>query len=194
MKVKIMRWAKVTVWLLWYLLVGGLAPADEWMSPQEVVLRSPNGGFEIRVIPGKSWGDLSGFTGAPTGEYAKAMLKGLESQEERTYTLLNPVAPVEAILLDDGSLLTFDNWHNMGYGKVIVLYDRTGQVLWSHELEDLFPKDQLKQIPTSVSSRWWRKHPLEYQVERVSTVRLVLWNGDRMAIHLSDGSVERGAP
>ena len=39
---------------------------------------------------------------------------------------MNPVAPIDAFLTDRGYLATLDNWHNMGYGKVVAFYDPTG--------------------------------------------------------------------
>jgi hypothetical protein len=30
---------------------------------------------------------------------------------------LNPVAPVEFLVADNGHLVTIDNWHNVGYAK-----------------------------------------------------------------------------
>lgn len=39
-----------------------------------------------------------------------------------TVTLLNPVAPMEYFVTDGGFLMTLDNWHNMGYSKVVVIY------------------------------------------------------------------------
>lgn len=172
------------------------ARADEWASPQEMALSSRNGLYNVRILPGNSTGDKIGFAVAGKGEYARAVLKGPEIRGELTFPLLNPVAPVEAVLLDDGSVITFDNWHNIGYGKVMVLYDRAGQVRWSHELESLLSADVRRRIPQSVSSRWWRKHPLEWRLEqrgwvlRRPAITLTLWNEDRLRVRVADGRVE----
>jgi hypothetical protein len=37
-------------------------------------------------------------------------------------TLKNPVAPVDTLLSNAGYLVTFDNWHNAGYGQVVAIY------------------------------------------------------------------------
>jgi len=177
-------------------VLHGPATADEWPSPQEMVHFSRNGLYSVRILPGNSTGDTIGFAGARKGEYARAVLRGPEIRGELTFTLLNPVAPVEAILLDDGSMITFDNWHNMGYGKVMVLYDRAGQVRWSHELQSLLSADVRRLVPQSVSSRWWRRHPLEWRLEergwvlRRPLITLTLWNEDRLRVRVTDGRVE----
>lgn len=176
-----------------------IAQADSWAAAREITVQSGNRLYHARIVPGASLGDTWGFSGAQRGEYARAVLGGPGIRDHMTFTLLNPIAPVEAVLLDDGSLMTFDNWHNMGYGKVVVLYDRAGKVVWSHELEDVFSEDLLRSIPHSVSSRWWRKAPLEWALEgETSFTRIVvvtLWDGRRLRLRLSDGRPELiGAP
>jgi len=176
-----------------------IAQADSWAAAREITVRSGNRLYHARIIPGDSLGDTWGFSGAQRGEYARALLEGPGIRDRLTVTLLNPIAPVEAVLLDDGSLMTFDNWHNMGYGKVVVLYDRTGKVVWSHELEDVFSEDLLRSIPHSVSSRWWRKSPLEWALEGETSSTMIvvvtLWDGRRLKLRLSDGRLElRGPP
>jgi hypothetical protein len=71
--------------------------------------------------------------------------------------LVNEVNPVSAFVSNDGSyLVTFDNWHSVGYGvDVMVYYDKLGDLVKKHMLEDLspFPVDTYS---GSISSRWWR--------------------------------------
>jgi hypothetical protein len=76
--------------------------------------------------------------------------------------LKNPVAPVDALVSNAGYLITFDNWHNAGYGQVVAIYGPRGAVIATYELERLYPPERLAQISTSVSSRWWRCSALGY--------------------------------
>jgi hypothetical protein len=75
------------------------------------------------VTPGESLGDTVGFAGAKKGKYAAAEF--YRRHPDRSYRLvaearlLNPVAPVEFFVSNDGRLATIDNWHNIGYGKVV---------------------------------------------------------------------------
>lgn len=71
--------------------------------------------------------------------------------------LINKVCPVNAYLSNDAQyMVTFDNWHSMGFGAdVMVYYDNQGNLLKRHSLQDIspFPIDA---YPRSVSSIWWR--------------------------------------
>jgi hypothetical protein len=112
------------------------------------------------VTPGESLGDSVGFKGAKHGAYARALF--YERQADLSYrltaevALLNPIAPVDLLLSNSGYLITFDNWHNLGYDKAVVIYGPTGKPVASWELEQLYTPDQLTSIKQSVSSRWWR--------------------------------------
>ena len=77
----------------------------------------------------------------------------------REAALLNPVAPVDAVVSKRGYLVTLDNWHNMGYGKVFALSGPDGAPIKSYELKDLFSKQEIELFEHSVSSIWWRKGP-----------------------------------
>jgi len=117
----------------------------------------------VRVIPGESLGDTIGFAGAKNGRYATDEF--YRRGHDRSYSLvtqvdlLNPMAPVEFFVSNDGHLATLDNWHNLGYGKVVSLYGSRGELVRSYELSDLFQADELKEFSQSVSSIHWRTGP-----------------------------------
>jgi hypothetical protein len=138
-----------------------VAHSDSWPGPVEREVFSPSRNFKVRILPGKSSGDQFGFAGGPKGPYATAELYGRNGADHyilaRTFTLLNPVAPVDVFLTDRGHVVTFDNWHNMGYGKVVVLYESNGSVLRAYSLQDLFSAEDIKRFLHSRSSIWWRK-------------------------------------
>ena len=114
----------------------------------------------VRVVPGTSLGDTVGFAGSPKGPYSRAEF--YLRQKDRSYrlvrevTLQNPVAPVLFLVSDRGYLVTFDNWHNMGYGKTIASYSPNGGRIFSFELKDLFTSEEIARFRHSVSSIWWR--------------------------------------
>ena len=111
----------------------------------------------------QSYGDTVGFSGAPKGPFASAEYFRLEKDRSyhlvATAPLLNPVAPAEFLVTDNGILLTLDNWHNMGYGKVIALYTQEGKTIKSYALSDLFSGSEIEAFDHSVSSIKWRKSP-----------------------------------
>lgn len=135
--------------------------ADEWPGPQTREVFSKDRNHFVRVAPGESWGDTNGFAGSPKGPYATAEFYHRRSDGSyslgATVTLLNPVAPVEFFVTEQGYLLTLDNWHNMGYGKVVALYGADGAPIKSYELSDLFSPDEINGFDHSVSSIWWHK-------------------------------------
>lgn len=135
--------------------------ADEWPSPQVGEAFSESRDHFIRVIPGRSWGDMIGFKGSPKGPYATAEFYARQADRSyrltRTVTLLNPVAPVEFFVSDDGRLATIDNWHNRGYGGVVAIYDERGTLVKSYALDDLFAAAEIEALPRSVSSIDWAK-------------------------------------
>src|SRR6266481_8158173 len=121
-----------------------LAQADEWPAPVIREAFSHSRAYFVRVLPGESFGDTVGFSGAAKGPFATAEFYRLEKDKSyrlaATATLLNPIAPVEFFVTDRGVLITLDNWHNMGYGSVVALYSADGQPIRSYALSDLFTK------------------------------------------------------
>ena len=154
--------ARATLVAALLLVLGPASPvgADSWPGPRVVTVFSEDGGRFVRIVPGASVGDTVGFAGAPRGAYARGAFYA--RQPDRSYRLVadvplaNPVAPVEALVSNGGHLLTLDNWHNLGHGPVVAVYDPSGSLLRSYRLEDLYDAKRLASIPASVSSRWWR--------------------------------------
>jgi hypothetical protein len=154
------------------------AGADDWPGPVTKEVFSASREHFVRVVPGESLGDTYGFIGAKKGKFATAEL--YRRAEDRSYrlvaevALLNPVAPVELFVANDGRFATVDNWHNVGYGKVVSIYDARGQIIRSYELKDLFRDDEIKAFQRSASSIYWRNGPMyirEDQTTLLLTVR-----------------------
>lgn len=137
--------------------------ADEWQQPEIREVFSPNRQFFVRITPGESWGETLGFKGAKIGKHAQAAFFQEQSDKgyrlARTIDLPNPVAPVDVFLSNQGELVTLDNWHNRGYGAVLVLYRWDGHLVKAYTLEDLFSKKEIDSFPHSVSSILWHKGP-----------------------------------
>ncbi|WP_345222801.1 hypothetical protein [Hymenobacter koreensis] len=71
--------------------------------------------------------------------------------------LVNQVAPVEAMVSDDGKyVVTFNNHHSVGYGQdVMVVYNHQGSLLRQYNLEQISPFP-LNRYLASRSSIWWQ--------------------------------------
>jgi hypothetical protein len=155
------RWLALALGLL-----SGAAAADSWPAARPLVAFSEDGRRFVRVTPGESLGETVGFAGAPRGAHARAAFYALDA--DRSYRLVadvslaNPVAPIDLLLANDGRLVTFDNWHNAGYGAVVAIYDAKGEQVAAWELEQLYPAEKRRAISASVSSRWWRCRPFHF--------------------------------
>src|SRR5438477_10245097 len=153
-------------WLVLALTILPIAKGDEWPAPVIREVFSQSRAYFVRVIPGKSFGDTFGFSGAAKGPFATAEFYRLEKDRSyrlaATAALLNPVAPVEFFVTDSGSLITLDNWHNMGYGKVVAFYTPEGKPIRAYELSDLFTKGEIEGFDHSMSSIQWRKFSGSY--------------------------------
>jgi hypothetical protein len=151
---------------LFVLLLPSVGWTDSWPGALPFQVFSKSAKYFVRVIPGESIGDTIGFAAARKGKYAQALYYAL--QADRSYKLLheiqlqNPVAPVDLLISDRGQFVTFDNWHNLGYGKVVAIYAASGKLVRNYELGQLYPSSLQEKIPTSVSSRHWRCQPIHF--------------------------------
>jgi hypothetical protein len=118
--------------------------------------------------------------------------------------LLNDVAPVHVMVSDDAAhVVTFDNWHSMGFGPdAVVIYGPDGQPVRALALTDIVPQDYYEALPRSVSSLWWRGDPRFSANGRAVIIPLTVPGGEGakssrfgdgakvdVAISLADGQV-----
>jgi hypothetical protein len=134
--------------------------ADDWPAATVKEVFSESREWFVRVVPGKSLGDTFGFAGSPKGPYARAEFYRRAADRSyrlvREITLDNPIAPVQFVVTDRGYLVTVDNWHNKGYGQILVSYAPTGKRLASLALKDLFTEAEIASFVHSTSSIQWR--------------------------------------
>ena len=158
--------------VLFCVSLPALLLADDWPGPQTREVFSQNRQYFVRITPGESWGETWGFAGAKIGRHAQAAFFREQSDKgyrlERTIELLNPVAPVDVFVSNGGDLVTLDNWHNRGYGAVLVLYHADGKLVKVYKLADLFSKSELDSFPQSVSSIMWHKGPMYLEQDQKS--------------------------
>ena len=136
--------------------------ADDWPAARVREVFSASRDWFVRVTPGASLGELVGFAGAPRGTHAMATFfrRRVEDgsyRQLREILLQNPVAPVDLLVTDFGTLVTLDNWHNRGYGKAVAAYSPEGDVVAALELRDLFLPGEIGGFQHSVSSITWRR-------------------------------------
>lgn len=145
-------------------IAGRVVEGDDWPAATITEVFSESREWFVRVLPGKSLGDTFGFAGSPKGPYARAEF--FQRGADRSYrltteiTLDNPIAPVKFLVTDRGYLITLDNWHNLGYGKILVSYAPTGRRVASYALSDLFSSREIEAFSHSTSSIHWRTDTL----------------------------------
>ncbi len=57
--------------------------------------------------------------------------------------------------LDGQSIVLQDQWHEIGYGKVLVFLGSQGREIRSYTLDDLLSKEEQRKYMTTISSHWW---------------------------------------
>jgi hypothetical protein len=181
------------VFLLLLVLGSNSAWADDWAGPTVFNVFSENGRYFVRFVPGESIGDTVGFASAPKGRYATALLYGLQADRSyrllREITLVNPVSPLNALVSDDGYFVALDNWHNVGFGKVVAIYAPSGKLVRGYELTDLYPKEKLEKIPRSISSRYWRCAQVHFAEREQKSVSVPEVLGGDFVFTLATGSM-----
>ena len=212
-----------TTWLIAGLISAVCAvattTADTWMPPGETSYDSRGREFRLRVFPRviSSVGDYfrqsdqgAGKRGQKAGERDTCVGQLEKVRDDGSYVavwrrdLLNDVSPVRALVTADGRyVVTFDNWHSMGYGKdVVVIYGPEGRLVTSLGLAGFLSKEQIARLPRSISSiQWGGAHHFD-QAER-HVVLLVAAARDESAsgadgwqtvvIALEDGRVQGDA-
>jgi hypothetical protein len=163
--------------------------ADDWPAPQVREVFSDSRDYFVRVTPGESWGNTVGFSGAKTGRFASAEFFHREGDTYRLVargTLLNPVAPVQFFVSNDGRLVTIDNWHNMGYGTALAVYGSDAKVVKAYALADIFTKYEIEAFSHSVSSIHWHDGPVYINTDQ-KTLYMMIRSGDDLIVGLETG-------
>ncbi|HEY8933825.1 MAG TPA: hypothetical protein VIM65_01335 [Cyclobacteriaceae bacterium] len=163
---------KIPILIILILACFNQALSDRWLPPKVTDYYSANKKYFARIVPRTVPENYYVWRKASVSEKKKflpsdtavvqchaIMYKKTQSGDSILWTrkLINAMAPVSAIVSDDGGyLVTFDNWHSVGYGvDVMVFYDKKGDLVKRHMLEDISPFP-INDYPTSISSLWWR--------------------------------------
>ena len=191
---------RITISIISIIVAGGLwvspVDADSWTLPKKQRYYSPNKKYLVEVTPKKLESQLKYFedkvnskedAGAEKGlKNNRAMgafnVRGADGRYSKRYEfpLVNEVSPVVALVSSSGRyVVTFDNWHSVGYGDdVVVIYRSNGSLIKKYSLEDLLTEGDIETLPRSVSSIWWGG---EHYIDEVHghLVLQVISNGNR---------------
>jgi hypothetical protein len=170
---------------------------DTWSPATRTSYLSPDKGTRFTVVPRELKDRLSYFSDKVDGKHAAGQQPGgtpqalgiLERRSGNAWTkiwqvpLVNDVAPVSALVANGGGhVVTFDNWHSVGFGDdVVVIYRGDGSLVRSLKLTDILPEDYVRALPTSVSSKWWGgEHVLSRDRQQV-VLKVVVPSADNPA-------------
>lgn len=170
---------------------SSISLADSWAAAQTREVFSASREYFVRIVPGNSLGDVVGFAGAKKGKYAHAEFYRRNASRGYVLTqevsLLNPIAPVEFFVSDNGHLATVDNWHNLGYGEVVSVFDAKGKLIRSWKLAELFQADEIERFSHSVSSIHWREGPVYVRPDDGRTLLVTHKSGGDFLFGLESG-------
>ncbi len=184
LEVMLRRWAQMGIpralgLLATATIVASFTPApacaDSWALPTTTTYTSCAGHARITVTPRELESPLAYFEDLngnvdPAGQKkggSRVTTARLERLLDERWQLVwehriaNDVAPVSAIVRDDGKYaVTFDDWHGLGYGpNAVVIYGPGGERVRALTLSDVVPADYIKALPHSSSSIHWRGDP-----------------------------------
>jgi hypothetical protein len=154
------------------MLCPGAVRADSWMPATRQIVYSANRHVRFTINPRAISSPLRFFEDKvrgrePAGQQPQAPDKAegwLEREDASGHwstlwrkALVNDVSPVSALVTNDGAhVVTFDNWHSMGYGDdAVVIYGVDGAVVRAMPLTAFLPEDYVAALPRSVSSLQW---------------------------------------
>jgi len=135
--------------------LNSIVHADSWLPPK------PSATYESAAQDARFVVTASARPEALltcSGEMYAKITDGPTTNWTRVWNAPLQNCPVTAVVANGGwRAVTFDSWYSAGFGdEVIVFYDEKGTLLKKHSLESLLSEEELKKVPRSISSRWWR--------------------------------------
>jgi len=174
----------------------GLA-ADEWMLPEPASFHSRGMQLVAEIFPPASRQNQ--------GQRALCYFYELGYPGTRwdvTPTLkwkaelANEKMPVDAIVSQDGWLVTINNWYGAGQAHSLVVYDPRGHLVADWSGDRLFADPALQRIARdrmSTSSVWWNQHA-KYYFTRQQVLYVSVSPDAVIRVNLAAGSYRVGPP
>lgn len=159
------------------------AQADSWGPPQVQVTASESGGYLARVEPARR-GKVP----------ARVVIYRHDAGAERyaqsaAYALSHAIAPVDIVLADNGTLVTLDEWAQVGRGEVLTVHAADGTRTHRYTLSRLLGEKAAAAALSTVSSTWWRcGEPALIAGGQV--LRVVTYDEGELRVDLRNGSVD----
>jgi hypothetical protein len=140
--------------------------ADEWMLPEPASFHARGSQLVAEIFPTASRQNpgkraLCYFyeVGYPGTRWDVTPTLKWKAQ------LANEHMPVDAVVSQDGWLVTLNEWYGAGHAHSLVVYDPRGHLVADWSGDRLFADPALQTIArdrTSMSSVWWNRHASYY--------------------------------
>ncbi len=131
------------------LILASPVSADHWELPDTFSVPSPNGMWRARIHPRDD-----NRTRPIASLYA--VRRFLPDRRAWTHELPNFIAPAGAIVSNSGKYVaTFDDWHEVGGARAVVILGQGGELVAQLSLQDLATPDEISQMFWSMSGCWW---------------------------------------
>jgi hypothetical protein len=180
-------------------LLGSTALADDWVRPAPTSFHARGFGFVAEIFPPMSRqnpGDKPlcyfyalGYPGSDWSVDARLLWKT---------PLINDRMPYQALVSQQGELVTLNEHGRVGYENAVVIYDKQGHLVRDYGLDELLPgpeaslNENTNKITISTSSRWWNKEATYYFLGEPSRFYVVLPWGTALEFFLDSGKVTYG--
>ena len=171
--------------------------ADSWALPEQQVYLSADKTVRLTVTPRDLNSPLDYFQDKVKGSELAGQRKGGNAQArgrlERKDAagawivvwekpLVNEVSPVGAVVSNSGRyIVTFDNWHSVGYGDdAVVIYNSEGSLIRALSLTQILPENYVSALPRTTSSiHWGRNHSIIENAQQLN-LKIVVPEKDSM--------------
>ncbi len=137
-----------SVWL------SSTSMADQARAPRTHVVATPDGNLIARIEKREP-----GTTQSDSGAVATWYRRDRDTfRKVHSVRLANSVAPIDAFMLANGTIVTLDDWPYTGFGPgpTIAVYSPYTGLLLERKLADLYKPEQRARFKTTSPSVQWR--------------------------------------
>jgi hypothetical protein len=170
------------------------ATADDWGAPNPISFNSRGFGYVAEIFPPRSRQNPTEKpfcyfyeVGYPRGTEWK-----IDAKLKWKAPLVNDLMPYQALVSQQGRLVTLNDYGTLGYKNAVAIYSQTGALVRTYQLDELIPASDSAKIERSISSRWWTKDARYYFLENPGRLYVMLPWAKAVEFHLDTGRYKYG--
>ena len=170
------------------------AAADDWGAPIPVSFNSRGFDYVAEIFPPRS---RQNSTEKPLCYFYEVGYGGgtewkIDAKLKWKVSLVNDLMPYQALVSQQGRLVTLNEYSTLGYKNAVAIYSQAGALVRTYQLDEFLPAGDTGKIQTSMSSRWWNKEAKYYFLENPGRLYVVLPWGKVVEFHLDKGRYKYG--